>query len=159
NSARRSAPSAGEASVPWSRSSGIARDRNFAAVAAISISDPSGARNMVCDPGRQSLPAAHRRCARHLGPVVIDFPLGPTREDLFEGDTTLETSEARAETEMDAVSEAQVIDVSASDVETIGILELAVVPVRRTVEQQQRRTDGHPRPVQLDVPRDVAGLD
>src|SRR5262249_6748298 len=59
---------------------------------------------------------------------------------------------------MDAVAEAQVVDVPASHVETIGILELALVPVRRTVEQQQRRTLAHPRPVQLDVPRDVAGL-
>src|SRR5262249_34585364 len=47
NSARRSALSAGEAPVPWSRSSGIARDRNLAAVSAISISEPSGARNMI----------------------------------------------------------------------------------------------------------------
>ena len=39
--------SAGEGPVPWSRSSGIARDRNLAAVSAISISEPSGARNMM----------------------------------------------------------------------------------------------------------------
>src|SRR5262245_27183438 len=161
-SARRSALSAGEAPVPWSRSSGIARDRNLAAVSAISISEPSGARNMMLstrlDPGRQSLPTAHRRRARHLGLFVIDFPLGPTRQYLLEGNPALKTSETRAETEMDAVAEAQVIDVLAFHVETIGILELALVPVRRTVEQQQRGPLGHPRPVQLDVPRDVAGL-
>src|SRR5262249_40804293 len=93
-----------------------------------------------------------------LGPLVIDFPLGPTREYLFEGNTALETSEARAETKVNAVAEAQMVDVPASHVETIGPLELAFVPVRRTVDQQQRRPRGHARPVQLDVPRDVAGL-
>src|SRR5262245_9536217 len=238
-SARTPAVSPGEAPVTWSRSSGIARDRNFAAVAAISISAPCGARNMfgsgdfahqladdlepsvphqriaerhgrrvghgtqlprhlhgivrvdfvdgertprrrfhligdladqpvpLCradfrhrdgvlevlpvvpflklveasglglrehdiveyghrnsplgfsDPGRQRLPAAHRRRSRHLGPLVIDLPLGPTREYLFESDTTLEASEARAETEMNAVAEAQVVDVPAPHVETI----------------------------------------
>src|SRR5262245_16129081 len=112
----------------------------------------------ISDPRWQALPAAHRRRARHLGPLVIDFPLGPTRQDLFEGNTALETREARAETEMDAVTEAQVVDVPASDVETICPLELALVPVRRTVQQQHRRTRGHPCPVQLHVPRDVARL-
>src|SRR5262245_31627059 len=161
-SARRSALSAGEARVPCSRSSGIARARNFAAVSAIWISESSGARNMTLsarpDPGRQSLPAAHRRRARHLGPPVIDLPFGPARQYLLEGDTALETGEARAETEVDAVTEAQVVDVLACHVEPIGVLEGAIVPVRRTVEQQQDRTLGHPRPVQLDLSRDVAGL-
>src|SRR4030095_3452285 len=110
------------------------------------------------DPGRQSLPTAHRRRARHLGARVIDLPLGPTRQYLLESNTALETSEARAETEMDTVAEAQVVDVPPFHVEPIGVLERALVPVRRTVEQQQGRTPGHPRPVQLDVPRDVAGL-
>src|SRR5262249_21265545 len=121
-----------------SRSSGIARDRNFAAVSAISISEPSGARNMMLstrlDPGRQSLPAAHRRRARHLGPLVIDLPPDPTRQYLLEGNAALETGEARAETEMEAAAEAQVIDVPAFHVEPISILERALVPVRRTVE-------------------------
>src|SRR5262249_14077075 len=160
-SARRSALSAGEAPVPWSRSSGIARARNFAAVSAIWISEPSGARNMMLsarlDPARQPLPTAHRRRARHLRSLVIDFPLGPTRQYLFESYTALETGEARAETEVDAVAEAQVVDVPACHVEPIGILERAFVPVCRTVEQQEGRTLGHARPVQLDVPRDVAG--
>src|SRR6185503_8776611 len=104
------------------------------------------------DPRRQLLPAAHRRRTRHLGRIMIDLPVGPARQYLFEGDTALESSETCAETEVGAVAEAQVVDVLARHVQTIGVRELALVPIRRTVRSEERRTLGHARPVQVDVP-------
>src|SRR5215510_4462088 len=86
----------------------------------------------------QLLPAAHRRGVGQLGGLPIDLPLRPARQHLFEGHAALETSEARAEAEVDAEAEAQMADVPAPHVEAVGMVELALVAVRRAVEQQQR---------------------
>src|SRR5262245_12664792 len=102
---------------------------------AILLSQPYGpfAFRLRLSPGRQLLPAAHCRRARHLGPLMIDFPLTPACQYFFESNTALETSEAGAEAEVEAMAEAQVMDARARHVETIGVLELALVSVCRAV--------------------------
>src|SRR4029450_10887604 len=76
------------------------------------------------DPRRQLLPTAHRRCMCRHRLLVIDSPLGPTRQHLVECDAAFETREAGSEAEMDAVAEAQVADVLALHVEAVRVFEL-----------------------------------
>ena len=56
------------------------------------------------------------------------------------------------------MAEAQVAEVLALHVETVGVLELPLISIRGAVEEQRRRTLGESGAVKLDLPRDVAGL-
>ncbi len=59
-----------------------------------------------------------------------------TRRELFEADATFESSQRRAETEVQAVAETDGNVVGPFDVESICACVLAFVAVRRAVEQE-----------------------
>src|SRR5262249_19250948 len=92
--------SAGEAPVPWSRSSGITRERNVAAAFAISISGPSGARN-IGGPHDFALPLP--------GPCR-SLPVAGQRVDVEESRHELDVEvEARTRTRFDSADRRPIV--------------------------------------------------
>ena len=108
---------------------------------------------------RQALPAANRRGARLDGVLAIDLPERETLQHLVECDAALEPRERRAEAEVDAVAEGEVMIDLAVDVEAVGIGEFALVAIRRAVEQQHGAARRNDLPVELHVFDDITRLD
>ena len=83
------------------------------------------------DDDGQRLVAAHRRRRGDLGAVEVDVPLGEALQHLVERDPAFEARERGAEAEVDAVPEREVLADLAVDVEAVGVVEAALVAVRR----------------------------
>src|SRR5271157_2302712 len=65
---------------------------------------------LVASPGEdgQACSSAHACGMRPFGVGVVDFPLGPAFEDLFDGHPTFRPGQRRAEAEVQALPEAEV---------------------------------------------------
>src|SRR5580765_2910922 len=100
--------------------------------------------------------AAHCRCLRDLGAIEFHVPLGEPRQHLIQRDAAFEARERRAEAEVDAVPEREVLVDLAVDVEAIGILEVALVAVRGADEEHHHAALGDGLAVYLDLRRHVA---
>src|SRR5947209_2054488 len=83
---------------------------------------------------RQRLPAPHRGRAGHLGVLPVDIPFREAPEHLVQGDATLEAGKGRAQTEVDAVPEAQVVADLPVDVKAVGVGKPALVAVGAAVQ-------------------------
>src|SRR5262245_60776628 len=106
---------------------------------------------------RERLPASHRRGACEPGAAAVDFPLGKALEDLLERDATLQAGQRRAETEVAAVAEGEVLVDLPVDVEAIAVRETTVVAVAGS-DEEHHCTARRDRPaVDLDVTRDTSG--
>ena len=93
-----------------------------------------------------------------LGVVPVDLPLGEATEHLVERDPALEAGQRRAQAEVDAVPERQVVVDVALDVEAVGIGEVTLVAVARRGEQHHHVARRDLLPVVLDVFLDPARL-
>ena len=80
-------------------------------------------------------------------------------QHLVQGDPPFEPGQRGTQTEVDAVAEGEVVPDPAVDVEAVGLVELALVAVRRGVQQQHDAVLGDSPAVVLDVGRQDAGLD
>src|SRR6476646_9421932 len=79
---------------------------------------------------------------RHRRVVIVDMPLGPSRQNLLERHPCLHPRQRRPETEMQALAEGQ-MSAAAVDVEGLSVREVALVAVGGTVEQQHHRAFGN----------------
>src|ERR1700730_7563544 len=70
----------------------------------------------------QSLPAANGGRRRQLHTVVIDVPLSEAVEQLVERDPSFQARQVRAEAVVQPLTEREVADVVAVDVEVVGVL-------------------------------------
>ena len=89
---------------------------------------------------------------------LVDVPVTESLEGLFQGDSPLETRQRGADAEVGAVSEREVTVDLALDIESIGVIEVAVVAVATAVEEQHLRTARNHGAVDLDVVFHPAGL-
>src|ERR1700678_4555078 len=110
-----------------------------------------------CD-DRELLPAPHRRGMGLDRTTPVDRPLRESVQHLVDGHPSLEPGQCRAEAEVDAVAEAEVVGDLAADVKALGVFELAVFAVGRTVEEHHHAPLRHHLAVVLDVTTDRAGL-
>ena len=76
----------------------------------------------------QFRPASHAGRPGSAGVVVIDIPVGPSLEDLFERDPPLEPGQSRAEAEVQSLAEAQVT-ARPVDVVAVGFGEFRLVAI------------------------------
>ena len=70
----------------------------------------------------------------------LAFEVGKSAEERIHGDLRLDARERRAETEVDAVTERQMIVVFAAEIEPIGIREATRVAIGRTEKQESGPT-------------------
>ena len=85
------------------------------------------------------------------GIVPVDLPLGKPLDDLVEDNPAFEARESGAESEVEPITETEVMVDAAVDVEPLPVGKVALVAVARSVEQHHDASLGHRLPVDLDV--------
>ena len=108
---------------------------------------------------RQTGPASNAPRVSLVSPAVINFPLWPTLQHLFERDSSFESRQGGAETEVQPVPEAEMQTSRSMDIESIRILEVPFITVRRAVEKQHDGVLAENLSMDLDVVRKIASLD
>src|SRR5262245_41006177 len=111
----------------------------------------------LADRYRERFPASHRRGGCEPGAGAIDFPLRETLQDLLERDATLEAGQRRAEAEVGAIAEGEVLVDLPVGIEAIAVREAAVIAVGGSDEEHHDAARRDCSAVDLDVARDVPG--
>src|SRR5262249_28045220 len=106
---------------------------------------------------RERLPAPDSRSRRELGVRPVDFPLGEALQNFLERHPPFEARQRRAEAEVGAVAEGEVLADLAVNVEAVTVRVTTVVAVGRPKEKQHDAARRHLPAVELGIPRDVPG--
>src|SRR5580704_5488577 len=100
-------------------------------------------------PNRHAPVPPHGAGIHPLDASFDDPPRRETPEDLFEADTAFETGQGRADAEMDAITEREVIGHDPVNVETVGVRKLTLVTPGTAGEQQHLRSLVECRPMDI----------